>query len=147
MASYIGGVGEFCQEKETFSAYVERMEMFFTANNIVDTPTSEHVAANHRVTAKKRAIFLTEVGREVCSALSNLLLPAKPEETTLWDIVQRLKSHHDPAPLEITESFHFCMRNQHAGESISDYIIALKKLSIHCNYGEFFNRALRDRFV
>ena len=33
------------------------------------------------------------------------------------------------------------------GESISEHIVALKKLSIHCNYGEFFNRALRDRFV
>lgn len=59
--------------------------------------------------------------------LGNLLSPAKPKETTLHDIVQRLKSHYDPAPLEITESFHFGMRNQHAGESISDYIVALKK--------------------
>ena len=63
------------------------------------------------------------------------------------DIVRKLKNHYDPAPLEITESFHFGMRNQPTDESISDYIVALKKLSIHCNYGEFFNRALRDRFV
>lgn len=32
-----GGVGEFFAESETFSAYVERIEMFFTANNIVET--------------------------------------------------------------------------------------------------------------
>ena len=39
------------------------------------------------------------------------------------------------------------MRNQQTDESISDYIVALKKLSIHCNYGEVLNLALRDRFV
>ena len=37
VASYIGQVGEFCRDKETFNAYVERMEMFFAANNIVET--------------------------------------------------------------------------------------------------------------
>ena len=63
------------------------------------------------------------------------------------DIVQTLRNHYDPAPLEITESFHFGMRNQQTEESISDYIVALKKLSIYCNYGEFLNLALRDRFV
>ena len=29
-----GRVGEFNAERETFNAYVERIEMFFTANNI-----------------------------------------------------------------------------------------------------------------
>ena len=54
--------------------------------------------------------------------LSNLLSPAKPKDTSLADIVQRLKNHYDPAPLEITESFHFGMRNQQTDESITDYI-------------------------
>jgi len=147
MASYIGSVGEFCQEKETFSAYVEWMEMFFYGSNIVETPVLEQVAANQRVAAQKRALFLTEVGLEVYSVLSNLLSPAKPKETTLQDIVQRLDSHYNHGPLEITERFHFRMRNQHVGASISDYRVALKKLSIHCNYGKFLNQALRDRFV
>ena len=79
--------------------------------------------------------------------LSNLLSPAKPKDTSLAEIVQTLKNHYEPAPLEITESFHFGMRNQQTDESISDCIVALKKLSIHCNYGEFLNRALWDTFV
>ena len=121
--------------------------MFFTANNVVETPGSENVAANRRIVQQRKAIFLTEVGPEVYSVLSNLLSPAKPKDSTLENTIRRLKDHYDPAPLEITESFHFGMRNQNPGESINDYILALKKLSIHCNYGEFLNRALRDRFV
>ena len=96
-------------------------------NNIVETLGTEHVAANRRVAEQKKAIFLAEVGPEVYLVLSNLLWPAKPKDTFLADIVQTLKNHYDPAPLEITESFHFGMRNQQTDESISDYIVALKK--------------------
>ena len=74
MASYVGRVGEFCRDKETFCAYVERMEMFYTANNIVETPGTEHVASNQRVIEQKKAIFLAEVGPEVYSVLSNLVI-------------------------------------------------------------------------
>ena len=97
--------------------------------------------------SRKKAIFLAEVSPEVYSVLSSLLSPEKPKDTSLADIVQTLKNHYDPAPLEITESFHFSMQNQQTDESISNYIVALKKLLIHCNYGEFLNRALWDRFV
>ena len=55
MASYIGRVGEFSHEKETLGAYVEQMEVLFMANNIVETPSSEHVAANQCVAEQKRA--------------------------------------------------------------------------------------------
>ena len=147
MPSYIGRIGEFSEDTETFTAYVERMEMFFTVNNVVETFGSENVTANRRIGQQRKAIFLTEVGPEVYSVLSNPLSPVKPKDSTLENIIRRLKDHYDPAPCKITESFHFGMENQNLGESINDYIVALKKLSIHCNYGEFLNRALRDRFV
>lgn len=142
-----GRVGEFNSERETFRSYVERMDMFFLANNILETPGEDNEANNLVVRARKRAIFLTEIGAEVYSTLSNLLLPAKPKDTPFADIVTALERHYNPAPLEIAESFHFGTRHQKPDESISDYIVALKKLSIHCNFGEFLQRALRDRFV
>ena len=91
MASNIGRVGEFCHDKETFCAYVERMEMFYTVNDIVETPVTEHVVANRRVTKQKKAIFLAEVGLEVYSVLSNLLSPAKPKDTSLADLYRRYR--------------------------------------------------------
>lgn len=142
-----GRVGEFNVARETFSAYVERMEMFFTANNIVTTTGEGSAATNLVVANRKRAIFLTEVGPEVYTTLSNLLAPTKPKDVSFTNIVEVLEKHYNPKPLEIAQSFHFGTRNQKSEESVSDYVLALKRLAVHCNYGEFLNRALRDRFV
>ena len=102
-----GRVGEFHSEKETFMSYVERMEMFFMANGIVERNGEGQAAANLVVRERKRAIFLTEIGPEVYSTLSNLLVPVKPKDTPLSEIIQALEKHYNPPPLEIAESFHF----------------------------------------
>ena len=142
-----GRVGEFSPERETFRSYVERMEMFFIANNIMEETGEGKDEANLAVANRKRAIFLTEIGPDAYSTLSNLLAPKKSKDTPFADIVKELEKHYNPAPLEIVERFHFGTCYQKQDESISDFIVTLKKLSIHCNYGEFLNRALRDRFV
>ena len=41
-----GHVGEFNVERETYSAYIKRMVMLFTANNIVETTGEGSAAAN-----------------------------------------------------------------------------------------------------
>ena len=132
-----GRVGEFNAERETFNAYVERIEMSFTANNIVETTGEGSTQTNGVVADRKRAIFLTEVGPEVYSTLSNLLAPAKPKDTSFTD----MEKHYNPKPFEIAQSFHFGTRNQKSGESISDYVLVLRRLAVHCNYGEFLDRA------
>ena len=58
-----------------------------------------------------------------------------------------LKEHYNPAPLEIAESFLFDTRVRKEDESITDFTVALRKLSIHCNFGVHLDRALRDHFV
>ena len=82
-----GHVGEFNVAREMFSAYVERMEMFFTANNIVTTTGEGSAATNLVVANRKRAIFVTEVGLEVYTTPSNLLPPLNRRtchSLTLW---------------------------------------------------------------
>ena len=49
------------------------------------------------------------------SVLSNLVAPNKPKDKSFEDIYEILKSHYNPAPLEISESFHFGKRDQKAG--------------------------------
>ena len=78
---------------------------------------------------RKRAIFLTEVGPEVYSTLSNLLAPAKPKDMQFTDIVRILEKHYNPKPLEIAQSFHFGTRNKKSEESVCDYVLASKRLA------------------
>ena len=51
-ASYIDRVGEFCRDKETFSAYVERMEMFLRRT------TSSKLRVQITCSNKKRVIII-----------------------------------------------------------------------------------------
>ena len=66
-----GRVGEFHPERETLQSYVERMEMFFLANNILEE-SGEDQEAVKTVEKRKHAIFLTEIGSE--ATLTNLLV-------------------------------------------------------------------------
>ena len=69
-----GRVGEFSPERETFRSYVERMDMFFMANNIVEEQGEGNDEASLAVQKRKRAIFLTEIGPEAYSTQETLLL-------------------------------------------------------------------------
>ena len=128
VSGLFGRVGEFNAERETFNAYVERIEMFFTANNIVETTGEGSTQTNRVVADRKRAIFLTELGPEVYSTLSNLLAPAKAKDTSFTDIVRLLEKHYNPKPLEIAQSFHFGTRNQNSVWRINQRLCACPEI-------------------
>ncbi|KAJ8027678.1 hypothetical protein HOLleu_29691 [Holothuria leucospilota] len=114
-SGYIGRLGSFDKAREPFSSYIERMELFFLANNISSSSPSEEKAVQER----KKAIFLTEIGPEIYVTLTNLLSPAKPKDESFDTIISKLKNHFDPKPLEITESCKFGTRNQKNGGTIT----------------------------
>ena len=63
-----------------------------------------------------------------------------------------LLAHFWPKPLLIAERFHFYQRNhyqrnQAAGESLYDFLADLRGLAITCEFKDFLDQALRDRFV
>ena len=147
MATYVGKVEEFDSSKETFMSHCDCMDMCFEANDLVLLGGAANAMADAAVVRKNRAIFLTEIGADSFTLVNDLLAPRSAKEVGLNEITCVLKEHFNPAPLEVAESFHFGMHVQKEGESIVDFTVALKKLSIHCNFGVYLNRALRDRFV
>ena len=132
MATY-GKLQEYKPEAESIAAYLERVEIFFQANNI---------AADKQV-----PVFLSVVGGRMYSLLRDLTVPEKPQDKTLAHLSETLKSHFQPKPLVITERFYFHRRNQSATESIAEYVAELRRLATHCEFGDYLNDALRDRLV
>ena len=58
-----------------------------------------------------------------------------------------MKDHLSPKPLIIVERYKFHKRTQHEGESVAQYLAALRKLAEKCDFRDFLNQVLRDKLV
>ena len=136
MASTVvyGRMQSFVPSTESISAYLERLDLYFTANGI----ESE----------KQVPVLLTVIGPENYTLLRGLVAPAAPKDKTLEELKASLTNHFKPKTLVIAERFRFYRRTQIVGESVAEFVLAaLRKLSIHCKFGDFLDEALRDRLV
>ena len=132
MTSY-GHITEFHPEEETIESYLERTELFFTANGIAEE--------------KKVAVFLSVIGSKTYTILRSLVALAKPSEKRLDFLSAELKKHFTPSKIVIAERFHFHHRSQESEETISEFLAELRRLATRCSFGKFLNNALRDRLV
>ena len=131
--SLIGSVGPFDDSQEDFPTYESRVDLFFTANDIVEK--------------KKVPAFLSIIGAPTFKLVQDLLSPRKPADCAYKDIIDALKAHYKPQTIVIYERFKFYSRNQKSGESINDYVASIKSLARTCEFKDNLEEALRDRFV
>ena len=109
------------------------MQLYFEANTVEND--------------RKVAVLLTVVGARTYETLRSLLAPARPRDKSFDELLGVLKKHFDPKPLVIAECFRFYQRSQKSDESVADFVADLRRLCIKCEFGDFLNQALRDRFV
>ena len=57
------------------------------------------------------------------------------------------KEHFQPTPIVIAEQHKFWTVSQEEGESVSEFMVRLKKLASTCSFGAFLSQALRDGLV
>ena len=112
--------------------------LFFDANGIGDESVDEK--------AKRRAILLSVCGSKVYK-LCDLLAPAKPKEKSYLELVKLIQVHLAPKPSEIVQRFKFNNRFRNEGESVADFVAALRNLDEHCEYKDTLEMMLRDRIV
>ena len=98
----------FEPEGENITTYLERVELYFAANNIAD--------------GKQTSVFLTVIGTKNYGIIKSLVAPVQPKDKTYTELEAVLKAHFQPKPLLIAERFQFYQCNQAAGESVLDYV-------------------------
>ena len=101
-----GNFGKLCDydnNKEDRQSYVKRLELFFTANYVVDAQ-------------KRRAILLTSRGIETYRLFKGFIAPAKPLEKTFDVVVTLMANHENPKRNPIAERFQFNLCNRKTGE-------------------------------
>ena len=71
-----GTISEFSPELESFSSYVERVQIYMDANDVKDN--------------KKRAVFLSVIGVNTYTLLRDLVAPADPRQTHTIAVLRQL---------------------------------------------------------
>lgn len=132
--SLIGKISEFDEQQESFENYVERLGHFYKVNNITDEGT-------------KVSLFVSIMGPALYGTLKDLLHPTLVKDENFSGMIKVLKSHFTPKVNITYERFIFNKRAQKDGESLTDYSVQLKKLAATCNFSNFLDEALRDRFL
>ncbi|XP_077543910.1 uncharacterized protein LOC144156018 [Haemaphysalis longicornis] len=105
-----------------WSSWFGRLQFFFEANDVTDP-------------VKQRANLLTLCGAHIYDVVCALLQPKTPDRVSYAEIVAALQAHYDPRPSEVYSRAMFQRRDQLPGESVNDYVAALRKLATSCNFG------------
>ena len=118
-----GSIGEYSDFIEDWTAYTERLENYFTANDVEDG-------------LKKRAILLSVCGAATYKLIRSLAAPEKPKDHSYENLKQMVKTHHNPKPCRFKEAeCHACGKKAHiakvcrskkAGSSLGASKTALK---------------------
>lgn len=126
-----GTVIPFDATQEEWSEYAERLEHYFTANDI----TSE---------AKRRAILLNAVGPTMYRLIKMLVSPYKVTDLTFEEIIAKAKVHFNPKPSPIVKRYEFNTRRQEERESVATFVAELRKVAQFCEYGDVLSDMLHD---
>jgi hypothetical protein len=119
---------------EDFESYLHRFNNYMELNSVTDN--------------KYKVQLLTNlVGPSASQKIYKACRPKEPKEYAYEEIITKCKTIFQGEKWSIAEHYKFNKRDQHDGESSSDFAIEFQALAEHCAFGEFRDTALRDRFV
>ena len=119
-----------------FKTYIERFDIYLSLSEIADA-------------VKQKQLFLHVIGQETYELLKKFgrLSKKTPATMTLNECKKVLLDHLSPTRNEYLDCFYFGLRNQKEGETVEEFAAELQILAEKCNYGDFLDRALREKFL
>ena len=87
-----GAVAPFNQDQDDWSEYIERLEHYFAANDIVSAE-------------KQRAILLSTVGPSTYRLIRTLVSPDKVTDFSFTALVEKARAHFNPKPSPIVKRY------------------------------------------
>jgi hypothetical protein len=144
-------------EKEDIEVYLRRFTSFlFTKGVVYPKPlaasASVQAQAEHAVlvmaySESRKSWLLASIGPDCYAITDNLCGARTPEDCTVLELEQMLKTHFRPARNKRTERDKFHSRNQLPSESVAEYAVALGQLAKTCEFGTYLDEALQTQFI
>lgn len=95
---------------------------------------------------KGRSLFLSQCGKDTYALIASLLVPKRPTDVKLHDILTVLDQFFEPEVNEILQAGKFHKRVQLQSESVQEFVAAIGVLGAKCKFTDL-KRQLRDRLV
>ena len=124
-----GKLSEYQAETESFSTYVERVKIFFTANDGAED--------------KQLPVSSASSGQRTCITLQFDGAREAPNEGYHSSYEGVGGAFRAKAPGDGWK-FSFHRQNQLLTESVAEYVCELQRLSTHCDFCDYLNDTLRD---
>ena len=134
----IGSLDQFNLHSDDWETYVERFEIYCSANSITEPAEGQ--------TDTRVPILLSLVGGETYKRIRALVTPTTPANTSYNDLKAVLKDKTKPKPTQLAERFRFHKRVQNENEDVIAYDTALREIAMTCGFTDNNDR-LRDQLV
>ncbi|UYV78697.1 K02A2.6-like [Cordylochernes scorpioides] len=140
-------VYDYDVETDVYSCMFERFD-----ENLENVENYIYRLKQFMLISKTKEVFKTPfliscIGPKYFGILRNLVFPEEVDQVPFDKLCKILLKHFNPKTNIIYERFVFQKMDQKSGEAISKYIIRLKEQAQRCNFGDFLQESLRDRFV
>lgn len=119
---------------EDFSEWLNNLEVYLEINAVT-------------VDRRKVLLLFNLIGPAASIKISKACKPDKPADKSYADIVAICEGLFMGQKNYIMGHYKFNKRSQLEGESINDFAIELQSLAENCDFKEYRDTALRDRFV
>ena len=99
------------------------------------------------VATAKRALFLTNIGKEPFSLLKSYLTPELPATKTIAQLKTVIRTNLIPAPSVASEAYKLSQMRQEPNELLNLFMSRVKIQAAKCGFEGAFDRMVRDKFI